>query len=122
MSRKSSCQADAGVVREDVDPAEEVVGRLEHPRDVLRVAHVARDAAGFTEGSEPSHGLLDPVGVARADEHAAAFFEEPACGRLADPAAGAGDQHAPALEPAHQRILPRPAIANVRSTTPARTP
>ena len=86
---------EAGVVDEDVEPAELPLGDRDHRVGRLRVGdRPDRDGGpGSESATERGHVLVDVV-----DDHGRAVAREPARDRLADPAPGPGDERDASVE------------------------
>src|ERR1700730_11672715 len=109
--RHRSDLADSGVAHQDIQLTELVDGRSDEPLEVRR----ARDI-GWTGGDRSPAAAnvtcdaVEALGATRAEDHAGAALGEQTRGRLADPAARAGDHYDFALDVVH----PRPFIRQTR--------
>jgi hypothetical protein len=108
---------DAGVVADDVDPAETVERRAAEPRDRVRVRDVGRDDERLdARRAQRRVDARERVGLDVGEHDAAALRAERRRERRADPAAGAGhDRDVTALK--HLLAHPFPSLRRIGSST-----
>ena len=109
-------QGQAGVVHDQVEPAEREHGRVDHRLDGVLVGHVGRDADRHVRAADLGGGGLRLPEIEVGDHDAGALGREPLGGRLADAAGGAGHQGDPGGErlrrghPLELGLLERPVL------------